>query len=147
MFEVEVSSRGLELSTVADEFSVEVAQRFMERIAQETEAAMFFEAPWRTGKLAQSIIKEVDGLEASVGPVVSYAGYVEFGTAPHEIRPIRAHVLGFKSAEGKMVFAPLVHHPGTKPNPFMHRTSEQIEDKAPALFEEIWKGYIGESTR
>ncbi len=147
MLEVEVSSRGLELSTVADEFSVELAQKFIERVAQEAEATMFFEAPWRTGKLAQSIVKEVDGLEASVGPVVSYAGFVEFGTAPHEIRPIHAHVLAFKSAEGKMVFAPLVHHPGTKPNPFMHRTSERIEDKAPAFFEEIWKGYIGETIR
>ena len=79
MLEVEVSSRGLELSTVADEFSVEVAQKFIERIAQETEAAMFFEAPWRTGKLAQSIIKQVDGLEVSVGPVVSYAGLLSLG--------------------------------------------------------------------
>lgn len=146
MLEVEVSSRGLELSTVADEFSVEIAQKFIERIAQETEAVMFFEAPWRTGKLAQSIVKQVDGLEVFVGPVVPYAGFVEFGTAPHEIRPIRARVLAFKGVGSEMVFAPLVHHPGTKPNPFMHRTAEQIEEKAPALFDEIWTGYIGEST-
>lgn len=146
MFEVEVSSRGLELSVVAEEFSLEVAQRFIERLAQETEAVMFFEAPWRTGKLAQSIMKQVDALEASVGPLVSYAGFVESGTAPHEIRPIRAKVLAFRGAEGKMVFASLVHHPGTKANPFMHRTLEQIGGKAPAIFNEVWTNYAGEST-
>ena len=145
MFEVEVSSRGLELSVVADEYPVEVAQRFIERLADQTEAIMFFEAPWKSGKLAQSIVKQVNGLEASVGPIVSYAGLVEIGTAPHEIRPIRARVLAFKSSEGKMVFASVVHHLGTKANPFMHRTLEQVEDKTPTVFAEVWNSYTGES--
>ena len=146
MLEVEISTRGLELSVVADEFPIEVAQKFIERLAGETEAAMFFEAPWRSGKLAQSIVKQVDKLEASVGPSVFYAGFVESGTAPHEIRPIRARVLAFKGAEGKMVFAPLVNHPGTKPNPFMQRTLGKIEGKASALFSEVWSNFAGEST-
>ena len=144
MFEVEVSSRGLELSVVADKFSVEVAQRFIERFADQTEVIMFFEAPWKSGKLAQSIVKQVDNLEASVGPIVLYAGYIETGTAPHEIRPIRARVLAFKGTEGKMVFAPVVHHPGTKPNPFMHRTLEQVESKASAVFTDVWDNFVGE---
>ena len=127
MFEVEVSSRGLELSVVADKFSVEVAQRFIERFADQTEVIMFFEAPWK-----------------SVGPIVLYAGYIETGTAPHEIRPIRARVLAFKGTEGKMVFAPVVHHPGTKPNPFMHRTLEQVESKASAVFTDVWDNFVGE---
>jgi hypothetical protein len=146
MFEVEVSSRGLDLSVVADEFSADVAQKFIERLAEEAEAVMFFEAPWRTGKLAQSIVKQVVKLEASVGPLVSHAWFVECGTATHEIRPIRARVLVFKGTGGKLVFAPLVHHPGTKANPFMHRTLEQIEGKASALFDKVWTGYVGEST-
>ena len=141
-----MSSRGLELSVVADEFDAEVAQKLIERLAEETEATMFFEAPWRTGRLAQSIVKQVEKLEASVGPLVSYAWFVECGTAPHEIRPIRAQILAFSGAGGKLVFAPLVHHPGTKANPFMHRTLEQIKGKAPAIFDEVWKGYLGEST-
>jgi HK97 gp10 family phage protein len=144
MFEVEVSSRGLELSVAADEFPVEVAQRFIERLADQTEAIMFFEAPWKSGKLAQSIVKQVDNLEASVGPLVSYAGLVETGTAPHEIRPIRARILAFKGSEGKMMFASVVHHPGTKANPFMHRTLEQVEGKASTVFAEVWNNFVGE---
>jgi hypothetical protein len=144
MFAVEVSSRGLELAVVADEFSAEVAQRLIERLADQTEAIMFFEAPWKSGKLAQSIVKQVDNLEAYVGPIVPYAGYIETGTAPHEIRPIRARVLAFKGSEGKMVFASVVHHPGTKANPFMHRTLEQVEDKAPTVFAEVWNSYAEE---
>jgi HK97 gp10 family phage protein len=146
MFEVEVSSRGLELSVVANEFSVEVAQRFIERLAKKTEAIMFFEAPWKTGKLAQSIVKQVDNLEANVGPLVLYAGFVETGTSPHEIRPIRARVLAFKSAEGKMVFSSLVHYPGTKANPFMHRTLEQVKENASAVFSDVWGNFAGDSS-
>jgi HK97 gp10 family phage protein len=107
---------------------------------------MFFEAPWRTGKLAQSITKQVEGLEASVGPLVSYAGFVEFGTAPHEIKPIRANVLAFQGVDGKLAFSAVVRHPGTKANPFMQRTKNQIEDKALAIFGEEWASYVGEST-
>jgi hypothetical protein len=147
MFEVEVSSRGLELSVAADEFPVEVAQRFIERLADQTESFMFFEAPWKSGKLAQSIVKQVDNLEASVGPLVSYAGLVETGTAPHEIRPIRARVLAFKGSEGKMVFASVVHHPGTKTNPFMHRTLEQVEGKTSTIFADVWNNFVGEGER
>lgn len=145
MFEVEVSTRGLELSVVAGEFDEEVAQKFIERLAATTEGVMFFEAPWRSGRLAQSILKQVDGLEATIGPLVSYAGFVEKGTAPHEIRPIRACVLAFKTADGKLVFSPLVHHPGTKPDPFMHRTLEQIKSRASAVFDDVWKNYVGET--
>jgi HK97 gp10 family phage protein len=144
MLEVEVSSRGLELSVVADEFSVEIAQQFIQRLADQTEAIMFFEAPWKSGKLAQSIVKQVDNLEASVGPLVPYAGFVETGTSPHEIRPIRARVLAFKGSEGKMVFAPVVHHPGTKANPFRHRTLEQVEKKASTVFADVWENFVGE---
>jgi HK97 gp10 family phage protein len=146
LFEVEVCCRGLELSAVAEKFPDEVAQRFIERLVDQTEAIMFFEAPWKSGKLAQSIVKQVDNLEALVGPLVSYAGFVENGTAPHEIRPIRARVLAFKGSEGKIVFAPVVHHPGTKPNPFMHRTLEQAKDKASTVFADVWDNFAGESS-
>ena len=144
MFEVEVSSRGLELSVVSEEFPVEIAGKFIERLAEEAEAAMFFEAPWRSGKLAQSINRQVEGMSAKVGPLVPYAIYVELGTAPHEIRPIHSSVLAFKSADGKLVFSSLVNHPGTKANPFMHRTAEQIKRKSPDIFVSIWKSYAGE---
>ncbi len=144
MFEVEVSCRGLELSVVSERFPVEIASKLIERLAQETEAAMFFEAPWRSGKLAQSINRQVEGISAKVSPLVPYAMYVEMGTAPHEIRPIHSSVLAFKSTDGKLIFSSLVNHPGTKANPFMHRTAEQIKRKVPAIFASIWQNYLGE---
>lgn len=144
MFEVKVSCRGLELSVVSEEFPVEVAGKLIERLAEETEAAMFFEAPWRSGKLAQSIHRQVDGMSAKIGPLVPYAIYVEMRTAPHEIRPTHSSILAFKNADGKLTFTPLVHHPGTKANPFMHRTAEQIKRKAPAIFANLWQDYVGE---
>jgi HK97 gp10 family phage protein len=146
MLELEVTNRGLELSIVADEFPIEVAQKFIKRLADQTEAIMFFEAPWKTGKLAQSIVKQVNNLEANVGPLVIYAGFVETGTSPHEIRPIRVRVLAFKSAEGKMVFSSLVHHPGTKANPFMHRTLEQVKENASSVFSDVWSNFAGDSS-
>jgi hypothetical protein len=144
VFEVEVSCRGLELSVVSERFPVEIASKLIERLAQETEAAMFFEAPWRSGKLAQSINRQVEGISAKVSPLVPYAMYVEMGTSPHEIRPIHSSVLAFKSTDGKLIFSSLVNHPGTKANPFMHRTAEQIKRKVPAIFASIWQNYLGE---
>ena len=143
MFEIEVSRRGLDLYVVADTFSVEVAQKAIERLAAEAEAEMFFEAPWRSGKLAQSIVKQVDGLEASIGPLASYAYFVEKGTATHEIRPIRARVLRFQNGR-QIVFSALVRHPGTKANPFIQRTAEQLKVKANAVLDEVWKNYTAE---
>ena len=35
---------------------------------------------------------------------------------------------------GKMIFTPIVHHPGTKPNPFMQNALEQAQSKVDADF-------------
>lgn len=43
-----------------------------------------------------------------------YAGYVEYGTRPHIIRPRRRRALRFRVG-GAVVFARRVNHPGTKP--------------------------------
>lgn len=44
------------------------------------------------------------------------ASYIENGTRPHLIRPRRAGgVLRFTARGGGVVFARVVHHPGTKP--------------------------------
>ena len=46
--------------------------------------------------------------------------YVLDGTRPHIIRPRRAKALRF-DVGGRVVFAAVVHRPGTKPNPFLQR--------------------------
>lgn len=44
--------------------------------------------------------------------------YVISGTRPHVIRPVRAQALRF-TVGGRVVYAKIVHHPGTRPNDFM----------------------------
>ncbi len=112
-------------------------QKLIERLADVAWASAFYGAPWKTGRLAGSIIKEVGDGEAEVQALAPYAGFVEFGTAPHEIRPVNASVLAFEAA-GKMVFTPLVRHPGTRANPFMERAAEDTRSKAEAVFAELW---------
>jgi len=46
--------------------------------------------------------------------------YVLEGTRPHIIRPRRARALRFE-ADGRVVFANVVHHSGARPNDFLGR--------------------------
>jgi hypothetical protein len=82
-------------------------------------------------------VKEIGDGEASIQALAPYAVYVVEGTAPHEIRPVNASVLAFEVA-GRMVFTPLVRHPGTKPNPFMQRAVEDARSKVDEVFAELW---------
>jgi len=107
-------------------------------------ALMCARAPVRSGRLLGSIEKRVQGLEGSVGPTVPYAVYVEYGTAPHEIRPVFSKVLAFE-VNGRMVFSPIVHHPGTKPNPFVRKTMEDVQRKIPELWSDLlWADLVNE---
>lgn len=54
-----------------------------------------------------------------------YAEFVNDGTRPHVIRPRQAQVLRF-TVGGRVVFARVVHHPGTRPNPFLDRAVREI---------------------
>lgn len=54
-----------------------------------------------------------------------YALAVHEGTGPHIIRPRRKKVLSWKGPEGR-VFAKQVHHPGTKPRPWLRNATEQV---------------------
>ena len=73
-----------------------------------------------SGRLKRSIQSKVSqtpttttGIVYSAGNV-PYAAIQEFGgtTAPHLIAPVKAQALAFMM-NGKMVFAKLVHHPGS----------------------------------
>ena len=101
-------------------------------------ASAFWNAPRRTGYLASTIIKEVGDAEASVDALASYAVYDVKGIRPHVIKPVNASVLAFETADGRMVFTHLVHHPGTKPNPFMQRAVEDTRSKVDEVFAELW---------
>jgi hypothetical protein len=58
---------------------------------------------------------EITGYVTSSHPATIY---VIKGTRPHVIRPVRAQALRF-TVGGRVVYARIVHHPGTRPNDFL----------------------------
>lgn len=89
-------------------------------------------APVRTGRLRASgkmdLRVTTNGPTGSVTFTVKYAQWVHDGTRPHIIRAKNKKVLKFRVA-GQVLYRPLVHHPGTKPRPFLARA---IREVAPA---------------
>lgn len=102
-------------------------RRDLTRRAIAVQAHMTRGCPRRTGLLASTIRKN-DG-RSPLGPnvdvicghdgITDYLGYVLAGTPPHLIHP-HGGALRFM-AGGTVVFATVVHHPGTAPNNFMLR--------------------------
>ena len=139
--QVQVIQRGLDLRVFGGEIKNDVVPGLVKTAADYAEALMSAKAPVRSGRLLGSIRKIVSGNEAVIGPTVPYAVYVEYGTSPHEIRPVFAKVLAFK-VEGKMVFTHIVHHPGTKPNPFIRETAEAVRDRIPVFWNQAIKRVV-----
>ena len=142
MIEFQVSTSGLEFDEVAQKLSGPLRQKLLERVTDIAFAAAFWGAPIRTGYLASTVYKQVSGSEGVVGVAASYGKAVVEGTAPHEIRPTNGNVLSFMIA-GKRVFTPIVHHPGTKPNPFMQNALEEAQGKVDVTFAELWLELVG----
>jgi hypothetical protein len=137
VIEFSVTSSGLEFNELAQKLSDPLKQKLIERLTDIAFAAAFWDAPVKTGYLASTIYKQISGSEGIVGVAASYAKAVIEGTAPHEIRPANGGVLAFMIA-GKMIFTPIVHHPGTKPNQFMQYALEQAQSKVDSTFAELW---------
>lgn len=93
-------------------------------VATETAAKQIITAEGlvNTGRYRSSISWRLGGdgagLFAEIGSRVPYAGFIEFGTRPHVIRPRSKQALAWKGAEHPVR---LVHHPGTKPKHVLHR--------------------------
>jgi HK97 gp10 family phage protein len=139
---IEVSTRGLEFDEIAEKLSGPLRQKFVERLADVAWASAFWNSPRKTGNLASSIVKEIGDCKASIDALASYAIYVVKGTRPHIIRPVNGSVLAFEGSDGKMVFTRLIHHPGTKPNPFMQRAVEEARGKAEEVFAQLLQELI-----
>lgn len=56
---------------------------------------------------------------------VDYAEMVHDGTRPHIIRPRNAQALRF-NVGGRIVYAKVVHHPGTRARPFLDRALHEV---------------------
>jgi hypothetical protein len=142
LIEFSVSTSGLEFDEVAHKISGKLRQKLIERLTDIAFEAVFWGAPVKTGYLASTVYKDVGFGEAKVGAAASYAAAVEYGTAPHEIRPVNGGVLAFEVA-GKMIFTPLVHHPGTRANPFMQRALDEALGKVDLVFANLWLELVG----
>jgi len=97
-------------------------------------------APYRTGRLKSSIQVKVGDMEATVGPTVDYAPYLEYGT--------RASPGRYVPAIGKRLVNP-AHpsfgmHPGIKPQPFVEPTRVEMEAFGRRVAEGLLSKAIGE---
>lgn len=95
-------------------------------------------APVRTGNLRRSIhLGRVTARSAETIAGANYAGYVEFGTKPHEIRARNKRALRWK-VPGGYRFATRVRHPGTRKQPFMVPGAERAIAGAHGLKDKIY---------
>jgi HK97 gp10 family phage protein len=101
-------------------------------------------APVKTGALRRGIFSDQTATATSVeGRVaesadVKYAKYVEFGTDPHDIVPNKAKALAFVMG-GKLTFAKIVHHPGTKGQFYMRNSLREMAPEIVAGYKETVK--------
>jgi hypothetical protein len=86
-------------------------------------------APVRTGRLRASGKMDLrvtqNGPTGSVTFTVKYAQWVHDGTRPHIIRARKKKALRF-TVGGQVIYRPLVHHPGTRPQPFLARALVEV---------------------
>lgn len=71
--------------------------------------------------ITKRLVTDSKGVGVHVGDLddsAPHARYHHDGTSPHVIRPVRARMLRF-TVGGRVVFASIVQHPGTKANPYL----------------------------
>jgi HK97 gp10 family phage protein len=137
VIEFSVTKSGTELNELAQKISGPLREKLIERLTDIALAEAFWGAPHKTGYLASTVYKQVSNGEGVIGVAASYAKFVVEGTAPHEIRAANGGLLSFLVA-GKHIFTPIVHHPGTKPNPFLQKATEKARSKVDQTFAELW---------
>lgn len=97
---------------------------------------MEIRVPVDTGELRNSLSVQVMGDRVRIGPTADHGVYVEFGTQPHEIRPKTAGGTLRFTINGRVIYAKVVRHPGTKAQPFVRPAFEAWVDSLGAMVEE-----------
>ena len=108
-------------------------RRALEEAAASIKSEMETRAPTRTGALKSSIKAVVEETKAIVGPTVSYAPYVEYGTRPSPGRYV-------PSIAKRLVNPSLPHfgmHPGIRPTHFVEEAALASEPRIEAIFDSI----------
>lgn len=120
-------------------------QQMMTLIGLQTVAYAKRDVARKTGNLGRSIhVQSATDDEVVVLASAGYAAYVELGTRPHDITPKVARVLawggprrlsGALRSGGKPThFAMKVHHPGTKPKPYLIPAAKRALEETGADF-------------
>lgn len=96
--------------------------RYLSKAAAKLRILAVAQVGKRTGNLARSInyrlVSTGGGLVALIGSNHHVALMHHEGTKPHIILPRHAKTLRFFS-HGRIVYAKVVHHPGTRPNRYL----------------------------
>jgi hypothetical protein len=95
-------------------------ESFLEGVGNDLVNELVLVAPVDTSFLRNSISYEIVGDKVRI-MMPEYALFLEYGTAPHIIKPVNAKALHWKGGGGD-VFAKEVHHPGTSAQPFIRNT-------------------------
>ena len=110
---------------------MEYADKALVRTIVEGETICIKEAPIDKGTLRRSIGTS----HPNMGTVcltcgVKYWYHNQYGTSPHVITPRNPKgLLAWKGKDGEKHKKKKVNHPGTKANPFVTRTAQQIKSK------------------
>jgi HK97 gp10 family phage protein len=109
-------------------------------------AEMEARVPVKTGKLKGSLRIQVHTDTVIIGPnenQAPYAGYVEFGTKPHVIKPKSVHGVLVFYIGGKKIVTRKVNHPGTQPQPYVQPAFEAWVDSLGTMAAEanvqVWR--------
>jgi hypothetical protein len=106
--------------------------KHMDRLLKLTVAAAKKDVGVKTGALRASIsgfhLGNITGQYTGVRAVRPYALMHHNGTRPHLIKPHAAPQLVFIS-KSRIIRTTLVHHPGTKPNPFLLKNLDILAGK------------------
>ena len=105
--------------------------RYMYRLGTKMMIGARAEVGVRTGALRASIHMRQErwarGQLIMVGSSLGYAAMHHEGTRPHVITPRTGRHLRFVS-RGQIVYATIVHHPGTRPNHFLSNQLRYVND-------------------
>lgn len=130
----------LEALRVAPEKTIEFASEAVKKSVVAVQSTAIKEAPVNKqamgGNLRQNIRSSL--LNKLKGAVISNANYSIFvheGTAPHEIRAVNKKVLANKRTG--QFFGKVVHHPGTRANPFMQRAYDKSKSRINEYFSQV----------
>jgi hypothetical protein len=97
----------------------------------------------KTGRMSQRISVKVQGAGLDTTARVHAGGVAAIivrGSRPHDIAPVRSRALAMTTngrAGGPLVgFATAIHHPGTRPDPFVQQGIEQAQPEVQRIIQE-----------